>query len=186
VYGHAGDTRYDVRMEEWRTVVGNDAYEVSSEGRVRRVKGGRGAVLGRILRAGIGSHGYLAVLLYHPGGSTMFTVHRLVAEAFLPPIAGRTHVNHMNGVKTDNRLDNLEWSNKSLNGIHALQTGLNTKPPLKRGEAHNMAKLTVDRVRSIRAMRAAGAPVVAIAAELGVSQSAVFRVLSGTSWSHVS
>jgi hypothetical protein len=54
------------------------------------------------------------------------TIHRLVAETFLPKIAGKTCVNHIDGVKTNNRIDNLEWCTRKENNLHAYRTGLNT------------------------------------------------------------
>jgi len=107
-----------------------------------------------------------------------------MAEAFLPPITGRTHVNHIKGVKTDNRVENLEWSNKSLNQRHAMATGLFSGPPLVRGMAQGNAKLTDDDVRHMRARRVAGLPYKAIAEEMGVSTSLAFYVCK-IGWKHI-
>ena len=104
----------DEVMEIWKRVVGNDDYEISSLGRVKRVTTAMGATAGRILRPALGSHGYLGV---HLGRHNGHLIHRLMAQAFLPPISGRTHVNHINGIKTDNRIENIERSNKSLNQL---------------------------------------------------------------------
>jgi hypothetical protein len=168
-------------MEEWKTVVGNDDYEVSSLGRVKRITTAMGATAGRILRPALGSHGYLGV---HLGRHNGHLIHRLMAQAFLPPISGRTHVNHINGIKTDNRIENIEWSNKSLNQLHAMELGLYAGPPLKQGASQGNAKLTDDNVRQIRAMRAAGVHYIKIAQEFGVSQSLAFYVCK-TGWKHV-
>jgi hypothetical protein len=168
-------------MEIWKTVVGNCDYEVSTLGRVKRVTTAKGATAGRILKPGLGSHGYLGVSL---GRNNHHLVHRLMAAAFLPPGPGKTHVNHINGDKTDNRIENLEWSNKSLNQIHAMKLGLYAGPPLKRGVAQGNAKLTDDDVRLIRLKRAAGAQYQHIASEFGVSQSLAFYVCH-KGWKHV-
>jgi hypothetical protein len=168
-------------MEEWRAVVGNDAYEVSSEGRVRRVTAARGTYAGRILRPALGSHGYYGVHLGHSDGRL---VHRLMAEAFLPPIAGRTHVNHIDGDKRNNRIENLEWSNKSLNQQHAMAMGLYAGPPLKQGTAQPNAKLTDAQVLEIRKARAAGAQLKPLAAAYGVSFSLIHYVCNH-GWKHL-
>ena len=55
-------------------------------------------------------------------------VHRLVAAAFLPNSENKSDVNHINGDKTDNRLDNLEWATRTENLYHALRTGLHDNP----------------------------------------------------------
>lgn len=104
--------------EEWRPVVGYDGfYEVSSFGRVRRVDGfdtlGH-LVKGRVLAPVKHDNGYLFVSL-SKGTTRNRAIHRIVAEAFLEKSAGKTEINHINEVKTDNRAENLEWVTKSEN-----------------------------------------------------------------------
>ena len=97
-------------MEEvWKPVKGYEGlYEVSSIGRVRSVK--RNLVMHPHPRR----HGYLAVMLYGKGGHKtrnfkQFSVHRLVAEAFIPNPNGLPEVNHIDEDKTNNRVENLQW-----------------------------------------------------------------------------
>ena len=161
--------------EAWKPVVGSAGYEVSSLGQVRRV------VTGRVLKPGLGSHGYLAVSM---GRRNHHLVHRLVAAAFLQPVPGKAFVNHINGVKTDNRADNVEWTTRSLNQLHAMRIGTYAGPPLKQGAAQVMSKLTDDKVRQIRAQRAAGDYCRVIAERFGVTQTAVSYVC-GRGWKHV-
>ena len=71
--------------------------------------------------------------LYNSGRRITKQVHRLVAEAFIPNPLNKPCVNHINGDKTDNRVDNLEWCSYSENTKHALNTGLYV--PL-RGDKH--------------------------------------------------
>lgn len=63
--------------------------------------------------------GYKAVAFYINGKRKMFLSHRLVALAFIPKIDGKPFVNHKNGIRDDNRIENLEWCSKSENAIHA-------------------------------------------------------------------
>ena len=77
---------------------------------------------GRWLKKTINNCGYLYVCLYD-GLSKNKYVHRIVAEAWLPN-NGKPHINHKNGLKTDNRLNNLEWVTPSENKKHAFNTGL--------------------------------------------------------------
>lgn len=74
------------------------------------------------------------------------TIHRLVAETYLPNPNNYREVNHKNGIKTDNRLENLEWTTRSENMKHAIRTGLKV---LKRDLEHPAAKLSLEQIKQI-------------------------------------
>lgn len=105
--------------EEWRAVVGFDRYAVSNLGRVMNCK------TGRILRPGLNNHGYLNVVLARDGQGFNRKVHRLVLMAFSDYMDLSLDVNHIDGIKINNNLDNLEWATRSENIQHAFRTGLN-------------------------------------------------------------
>lgn len=110
-------------IEVWKPVVGHEgAYEVSNRGNVRNAAS-------HVLSPNAQNNGYVIVHLYSGGRHTRKpkTIHRLVAEAFLGAPNGR-EVNHLDGVKTNNTVANLEWTTRSLNNTHAFETGL-TNPP---------------------------------------------------------
>ena len=115
-----------MKNEEWRDVVGYEGlYQVSSEGRVksleRKVKhwcGGERIQKERILKPGVRSKGYLFVFLCAGGKSRMFSVHRLVCQAFHENPDNKPQVNHINEDKTDNRAINLEWCTRRENINH--------------------------------------------------------------------
>lgn len=72
--------------------------------------------------------GYLAVALWDGAGYTYPRIHRLVATALIPNPDNKPQINHINGLKLDNRKDNLEWCTRSENAIHAYAMGVK-KPP---------------------------------------------------------
>lgn len=69
--------------------------------------------------------GYMRVNLFNNGIGKIYKLHRLVAECFIPKIEGKNQVNHKNGIKSDNRVENLEWCNNSENQKHSWVMGLN-------------------------------------------------------------
>lgn len=114
-------------MIEWKPVKDYEGlYEVSSDGRVRSLdrldRLGR-KVAGRIRRHSLAGRGYPHMPLHKDQKQTGKYIHRLVAEAFLGPREGM-EVNHINGDKTDNRVENLEWVTPSQNILHSLANGL--------------------------------------------------------------
>ena len=116
-------------MELWATIDDRPKYEVSSNGRVKNKRTGK--ILGRRLD----KDGYPNVYLYNElGRGNNKKVHRLVATAFLEYDPERSQVNHINGNKEDNRVENLEWCTGSENIRHAYDNGLlhaNMKPAIK-------------------------------------------------------
>jgi hypothetical protein len=107
------------RMETWRAIPGyTGKYEVSNLGSVRTIRNGR------MLKQRVDRAGYMSVRLSSNGNTHTFFVHRLVAESFIPRSPYHPVVNHLNGNKTDNRSENLEWTTHKGNMQHAYLTGL--------------------------------------------------------------
>jgi len=148
-------------MEEiWKDIEGFPGYQVSNKSRVKslgreRVKIYEGKYNGkeviqnykeRILTPRLGNKGYLGVHLYNNGMKT-FSLHRLVALAFIPNPSGERTINHIDGNKLNNDLSNLEWMSVKENLQHAHSNGLINHSI---GEDHYISKLSEDDVRSIR------------------------------------
>lgn len=102
-----------LRNEIWKDIPEYSSYQISSLGNVRSNKYGDW----RLLKPAVDGAGYLVVCLRKNNESVRFRVHRLVAQAFVE--GNGTDVNHINGVKTDNSADNLEWCSRSENVKHA-------------------------------------------------------------------
>lgn len=108
----------DFEHEDWRDVVHNPMYAVSDLGRVVNT------IRGHILQTRISNSGYERIGLMVNGRQRFYSVHRLVAEAFLSRPVGTTQVNHIDGDKTYNVVENLEWVTASENHRHAYRSGL--------------------------------------------------------------
>ncbi|MBQ6004894.1 MAG: NUMOD4 motif-containing HNH endonuclease [Selenomonadaceae bacterium] len=136
----------DLPGEEWRNITDDNVnyggkYQVSNFTRIRSLY--RGKV--RIIKPDIIHTGYLRVTLYKDGKTKSYYVHVLVAKAFIPNPENKPCVNHRDGNKQNNAIDNLEWVTQSENARHAYETGLR-----KSGCEHGRAKLTAEQVREIR------------------------------------
>jgi hypothetical protein len=176
-------------MEIWKLIVGNCSYEVSDRGRVRLVQPDpRTAKTGGVMRLAPGGGGYLRVRLA-PNNQKHLSVHRLVWQTFNGPIPAGLMINHLNGIKTDNRLENLELCTRLQNVAHAMKIGLfRPKAPTPTphfGEDNPAARLTRDTVREIRSLRKQGMSGYSIARQLGLKDRTVYHVISGRYWSQV-
>jgi len=90
--------------------------------------------------------GYLQINISNNNQRKTILVHRLIAQTFIPNLENKREVNHKNGIKWDNRIDNLEWNTPKENMNHATLNGLNNSI----GETHASSKLTEKQVLEIR------------------------------------
>ncbi len=118
--------------EEWRKIENFPNYSVSSYGRVKN------DITGCIKAQAIAPNGYAKVSLANEQakGGKLYLVHRLVAQAFLPNPQNKSVVNHINRIREDNRLENLEWATSHENMQHAVREN----PGLKTILLHNAEK----------------------------------------------
>lgn len=161
-------------IEIWRDVVQCRGYEVSNLGRVRH------KLKGTIKGAPIARNGYRVVNLWWHNVGRVFTVHSLVAEAFIGERPDGWSVNHIDGNKLNNLPGNLEYLTLADNSKHQCATGLGAK-----GERCGNAKLTEKQARDIRDRARAGEKTSSLAHEFGVGMPIISQIKKGTRWGHL-
>lgn len=132
-----------------------------------------------IMRPFKAHNGYHRITLFVRGRQRKFFMHRLVAQAFLPRPSSLHEVNHKNGVKTDNRIENLEWVSKSENSLHAIRSGLQI---VRRGTNAPGAKLTERQVLGLYSARQHGERNVSISRRTGISEKVISEIWLGKRW----
>jgi hypothetical protein len=166
--------------EIWRPVRGWEGlYEVSNHGRVRRSAGSPRAKFSRVLSPGIWGHGYLHVHFRNREMQGDYSVHRLVADAFLGPIPATMQVNHLDGDKKNNHVSNLEVITQRENYDHAKRTGLYYSGPRP-----ERSKLTETQIYEIRAL-AGQVKTAELAERYGVSKVTISGIARRALWGHL-
>jgi hypothetical protein len=157
-------------MEIFKLIYGHEDYQIGNLGNVKSNKRKKESLLKPMIR-----NGYLRIDL----NNKTFTIHRLVAEAFIPNPDNKSQVNHINGIKTDNRVENLEWVTQSENIRHAIKIGIK-KPSL--GENNGASKLKVNQILEIRNSCLSSRKLALI---YGVDKSIILDVKNKKTWKHV-
>jgi hypothetical protein len=166
-----------MHIEKWREI-DFGKYMVSSKGRVINLSEHHGAKL--FVKTRPNNRGYVEAGLCAENKKRYFLVHRLMAKAFLNKQKHHTEVNHLNGIKNDNRLENLEWTTRSANELHrarVLKKGI--------GTLNGNSKLTKEDVLEIRELYKNGVSRKEIAALKKTGTSQIHRIVNRIHWSHV-
>jgi hypothetical protein len=166
--------------EEFRPVVGFETrYAVSNFGRLKSLVAGPATYPGKVLLLATKSSGYLEAGLWDQEKITYARVHRLVCEAFIGPRPEGHIINHKDGVKKNNRADNLEYVTHQENCRHSIEVLGNRVD----GEFNSAAKLTREQVEDIRRLyRLSGRSQQSIADQFQIHQTQVSRIVRGASW----
>jgi hypothetical protein len=170
--------------ERWLPISGwEDSYEVSSHGRVRRMKVASGTRAGRLLACHAGQRGYpVAHLFDRVKRSRPRYVHALVMEAFVGSRPAGMCVNHIDFVRRNNRLENLEYVTPKENTQHSKRAG-RLRGGAPKADNSPMAKLTLAEMLDVRERWGAGqATQKELGDEYGVTRQAIWRIVHGFTW----
>lgn len=155
----------------WKVIPGSGGkYEVSNFGAVRSNEG-------LILKRRYDRGGYYGFMIRLNGSRKRYWSHRLVLEAFGFPQPDGMEANHLNGIRDDNRLENLQWVTRRQNCDHKKILG--TWPS---GEKNGRARLTAPIVKAIRGLLAQGNKQKHLAARFGVSHQLISEIHRGNCW----
>lgn len=169
----------------WRPALGFEGiYEVSDDGDFRRLTTRSGLTRSepKLLKTGK-RRGYKNITFCKGGITSTHSAHRVVWEAFNGKIPDNMQINHKNGIKDDNRLDNLEVVTPSENTKHTfLVLGRKAQINPNPGSRNGRAKLSESDIPKIFALRESGMSQFAIANIFGIDQTTVSRILLKKAW----
>lgn len=161
-------------METWKTINVNPIYEISSFGNIRFKFISKKVPIFNVL-------GYKRSNIGIGKNRKSVSIRRMVAIAFIPNPENKPQVNHINGIKTDNRVENLEWCTASENIIHSFRV-LNKQ--INKGEKCNLSKLKENDIIFIRENKNKFT-VKEYCEMFNISQSAICNILNYKRWAHI-
>lgn len=176
-------------QEIWKFIEGyNNRYQVSNLGRVKSLKkddicpnGGKFVREERIMKFSL-TNGYNRVGLLRDGKYRHWFIHRLVAIAFIDNPHNKPFVNHINSIRTDNKVENLEWCTQKENVIHAHKMG---RHPKKIGEEHHNSTVTKQQIIEIKKLIKNGIMPTPISKITGINVGMIYNIKAGYSWKHI-
>lgn len=164
-------------MEKYKEIIGFENYSVSNIGNVKSNN------IDKILSPELLKSGYHRVKLFKNGKSKKILIHRLVAEHFLDNPENKPFVNHKNGIKTDNRLINLEFVSAKENTSHAFNIGLMKN---EKGEKCNRSILNSNDVLRIRKLKDENKHTFKYIANIyNVSIGCIKQIVYRKTWNHI-
>jgi hypothetical protein len=174
------------KREIWKDIPGYvGLYQASNLGRIRRNSrelkdniGRRYRAIFRLMRCTTTRQGYLQLGLCRSGRQKSYLVHRLVLMAFYGDNPPEIQCNHIDGVKTNNHVNNLEWATRLENMTHAYQTGL----VAKKGEMNHNAVLNWKKVGQIRKALKKGAKPKELSEIFGVVPGHIWAIGKNIRW----
>lgn len=175
---------YIKKPREWVTAYGtNGRYEISNDGLIRSLyeptyRGSRKRKSPKIKKCFINEYGYVQTVLATGSRSRIAKIHRLILESFVGP-RPKLLACHRNGIKTDNRLENLYWGTYSDNYLDSVRHG--TNPP-RYGTYSGRTKLTDADILIIRDKKRCAAE---LAVKFNLNKATIYKIRNGKTWKHV-
>ena len=178
-----------METEIWKKVPNYSTYEVSSFGRLKTFNW-KNHGTEAIMKPALDGSGYLRTMLKRDDGKIhTIKVHRIVGSAFIPNPEDKPQINHKNGIRSDNRLSNLEWCTASENVKDSFASGRSNN----QGMNCPTSILTDDQVREIRAdyvggnrnQYTGGLTRQKLADRYGVKLGAIKNILMNKTWKHL-
>jgi len=151
-----------------------DKYEVHKDGTIENTK------TGRFLKPQNNGSGYLKVTLTIEGKQIQKYVHRLVAEAYSDKPEWANQVNHIDGDKSNNDCQNLEWTNNSLNQIHAHKIGLKAN-----GNQLWNGRFSKEDIKYIKDLKKEGKKQNWIAEHMNTTKSTISEIINGKRYKYI-
>jgi hypothetical protein len=154
-------------------------YSISENGLILNKKG-------KIIKPFETTAGYRSVTLINNGKRRHCSIHRLLAQHFIPNPQNKPVVNHKNGIKTDNRLSNLEWVTQKENSLHAyhvLKTINKNNFRSFKGEKHSNSVLNKEAVEAMRKLHSLSYSKSFISKAFKISTTQIRRIINNEQWS---
>ena len=159
----------------WKEIINHPNYEINELGQIRN------KIKSNLLTPFKTTNGYLRVRISNKG---VYQLHYLIALHFINNPNNYKEINHINGNKLDNSINNLEWSTRSLNMIHSYQNNLSKNTFNNKGEKHYNAKLKKDDIIKIKKMLNNNIIQKEIAKLFNVSTQTINNIKNNKNWSN--